>query len=81
MHGAKPHAIFMFSFKLLLSPQFLPKHLLAASSLLQQSEQEKAQRKTLHKQSSCLQSQVSDWRVCSLTPPSTNKPVAGSMGI
>ena len=55
MHGAKPHAIFLFSFKLLLSPQFLPKHLLAASSLLQQSELGKAQRKTLHKQSSCLQ--------------------------
>lgn len=45
----------MFSFKLLLSPLFLPKHLLAASSPLQQSEQGKAQRKTLHKQSSCLQ--------------------------
>ena len=55
MHGAKPHAIFLFSFKLLLSPQFLPKHLLAASSLLQQSELGKAQRKTLHKQNSCLQ--------------------------
>ena len=56
MHGAKPHAFFLFSFKLLLSLQFLLKHLWAVSLLLRQNGLGMAQQKTLHKCRSYQQS-------------------------